>query len=51
MKATAVMSAVCPEAVTKETDVAETVLKAASDTSSQLHFPAGADAIALAKSA
>lgn len=40
-----------PEAVTKETDVAETVLKAASDTSSQLHFPAGADAIALAKSA
>jgi short-subunit dehydrogenase len=39
------------KAVTKETDVAAAVLKAASDTSDQLRFPAGADAIALAKSA
>ena len=35
-------------AVTKETDVAEAVWKAANDGSSQLHFPAGADALALA---
>ncbi|WP_313024157.1 hypothetical protein [Pseudomonas lopnurensis] len=35
-------------AVTRETDVAEMVLKAASDVSSRLRFPAGADALALA---
>ncbi|MFD2837358.1 SDR family oxidoreductase [Azotobacter vinelandii] len=34
-------------AVTKEADVAETVWKAANDVSGQLHFPAGADALAL----
>jgi NAD(P)-dependent dehydrogenase (short-subunit alcohol dehydrogenase family) len=34
--------------VTRESDVAETVLKAVDDASSQLHFPAGADALALA---
>jgi hypothetical protein len=34
-------------AVTTETDVAEAVWKAASDASDQLHFPAGADAVAL----
>lgn len=34
-------------AVTKEIDVAETVLKAANDVSDQLRFPAGADALAL----
>ncbi len=33
--------------VTRESDVAEAVLKAASDASSQLRFPAGADALAL----
>jgi NAD(P)-dependent dehydrogenase (short-subunit alcohol dehydrogenase family) len=33
--------------VTKEADVAETVWKAANDVSSQLRFPAGADALAL----
>jgi len=35
-------------AVTRETDVAEAVLKAAGDTTSQLRFRAGADALALA---
>ncbi len=34
-------------AVTREIDVAETVWRAASDTSNQLRFPAGADALAL----
>ena len=33
--------------VTRESDVAEAVLKAANDASSQLRFPAGADALAL----
>lgn len=33
--------------VTRESDVAEVVLKAANDLSSQLRFPAGADALAL----
>jgi short-subunit dehydrogenase len=33
--------------VTRESDVAVTVLKAANDVSSQLRFPAGADALAL----
>ena len=33
--------------VTRESDVAEVVLKAANDDSSQLCFPAGADALAL----
>ena len=36
-------------AVTKEIDVAEGVWRAANDTSAQLHFPAGADAVALAQ--
>jgi len=36
--------------VTTEADVAETVYRAATDTSGQLRFPAGADAIALAQS-
>jgi short-subunit dehydrogenase len=36
-------------AVTTESDVAEEIWRAANDTSGQLHFPAGADAIALAK--
>jgi NAD(P)-dependent dehydrogenase (short-subunit alcohol dehydrogenase family) len=36
-------------AATKETDVAEGVWRAANDTSDQLHFPAGADAVALAE--
>lgn len=35
------------ECVTKESDVAETVWRAANDTSGQLRFPAGADAVAL----
>jgi NAD(P)-dependent dehydrogenase (short-subunit alcohol dehydrogenase family) len=35
-------------AFTKETDVAEAVWRAANDTSGQLRFPAGADAVALA---
>jgi NAD(P)-dependent dehydrogenase (short-subunit alcohol dehydrogenase family) len=35
-------------AVTKATDVAEGVWRAANDTSDRLHFPAGADAVALA---
>jgi NAD(P)-dependent dehydrogenase (short-subunit alcohol dehydrogenase family) len=34
-------------AVTRESDVAEAVLKAATDVSGQLRFPAGADALAL----
>ena len=36
-------------AVTKEIDVAEEIWRAAHDTSDQLHFPAGADAVALAE--
>jgi hypothetical protein len=36
--------------VTKETDVAETVYCAANDSSGQLRFPAGSDAVALAQS-
>lgn len=36
------------DAVTAETDVAEAVWRAANDTTGQLRFPAGADAIALA---
>jgi len=36
-------------AVTTETDVAEAVWRAANDTSGQLRFPAGADAVALAQ--
>jgi NAD(P)-dependent dehydrogenase (short-subunit alcohol dehydrogenase family) len=35
-------------AVTMETDVAEAVWRAVNDTHGQLHFPAGADAVALA---
>jgi len=38
-----------PAAVTKESDVAETVWRAANDTTGQLRFPAGADAVALAQ--
>jgi NAD(P)-dependent dehydrogenase (short-subunit alcohol dehydrogenase family) len=37
-----------PAAVTTESDVAEAVYRAATDTSGQLRFPAGADAVALA---
>ena len=37
--------------VTKEAEVAEAVYRAANDTSGQLRFPAGADAVALAQSA
>jgi len=37
--------------VTTETDVAEAVYRAATDTSGQLRFPAGADAVALAQRA
>jgi NAD(P)-dependent dehydrogenase (short-subunit alcohol dehydrogenase family) len=37
-----------PQAVTYPQDVAEAVWRAANDTSDQLHFPAGADAVALA---
>lgn len=37
-----------PLAVTSESDVAEAVYRAATDTSGQLRFPAGADAVALA---
>jgi hypothetical protein len=37
-------------AVTKESDVAEAVYRAAGDESGQLRFPEGADAIALAQS-
>jgi len=39
-----------PLAVTTELDVAEAVWRAANDTSGQLRFPAGADAVALAQS-
>ncbi len=38
-----------PPLVTRESDVAETVWQAVNDTSGQLRFPAGADAVALAK--
>jgi NAD(P)-dependent dehydrogenase (short-subunit alcohol dehydrogenase family) len=38
-------------AVTNEADVAEAVWRAANDTSGQLRFPAGADALALAQAA
>jgi NAD(P)-dependent dehydrogenase (short-subunit alcohol dehydrogenase family) len=38
-----------PAAVTTEADVAEAVWQAANDTSDRLHFPAGPDAVALAK--
>jgi NAD(P)-dependent dehydrogenase (short-subunit alcohol dehydrogenase family) len=37
-----------PQAVTFPTDVAQAVWRAANDVSDQLHFPAGADAVALA---
>jgi NAD(P)-dependent dehydrogenase (short-subunit alcohol dehydrogenase family) len=40
-----------PAAVTTESDVAEGVWRAANDTSETLRFPAGADAVALARSA
>ena len=39
-----------PGAVTTESDVAEVVWHAANDASGQLRFPAGADAVALARS-
>jgi NAD(P)-dependent dehydrogenase (short-subunit alcohol dehydrogenase family) len=39
-----------PAAVTTESDVADAVWRAAHDTSGQLRFPAGADAVALARS-
>jgi NAD(P)-dependent dehydrogenase (short-subunit alcohol dehydrogenase family) len=39
-----------PAAVTTEFDVAEAVWRAANDTTGQLRFPAGADALALAQS-
>ena len=38
------------DAVTRAQDVADVVWRAASDTSDQLHFPAGPDAVALAAS-
>jgi NAD(P)-dependent dehydrogenase (short-subunit alcohol dehydrogenase family) len=38
-----------PALVTRETDVAEAVWRAANDTTGQLRFPAGADAVALAR--
>jgi NAD(P)-dependent dehydrogenase (short-subunit alcohol dehydrogenase family) len=38
-----------PAEVTKETDVAEAVWQAANDASGRLHFPAGPDALALAR--
>jgi NAD(P)-dependent dehydrogenase (short-subunit alcohol dehydrogenase family) len=38
-----------PPLVTKESDVAEVVWRAANDVSEQLHFPAGPDAVALAQ--
>jgi NAD(P)-dependent dehydrogenase (short-subunit alcohol dehydrogenase family) len=38
-----------PEVVTRESDVAEAVWRAANDTSGQLRFPAGPDALALAQ--
>jgi NAD(P)-dependent dehydrogenase (short-subunit alcohol dehydrogenase family) len=39
------------EVTTKESDVAEAVFRAANDTSTDLRFPAGPDAVALAKNA
>jgi NAD(P)-dependent dehydrogenase (short-subunit alcohol dehydrogenase family) len=39
-----------PAAVTREADVAEVVWRAANDASGQLRFPAGADAVSLARS-
>jgi NAD(P)-dependent dehydrogenase (short-subunit alcohol dehydrogenase family) len=39
-----------PAAVTTESDVAEALWRAANDTTGQLRFPAGADALALAQS-
>ena len=39
-----------PAAVTTESDVAEAIWRAANDTTGQLRFPAGADALALAQS-
>lgn len=38
-----------PALITKESDVADAVWGAVNDTSEQLHFPAGADAVALAR--
>ncbi len=38
-----------PALTTKESDVADAVWRAANDMSQQLHFPAGADAVALAR--
>jgi NAD(P)-dependent dehydrogenase (short-subunit alcohol dehydrogenase family) len=40
-----------PAAVTRESDVAEAVWRAANDASGELRFPAGPDAVALARSA
>jgi len=40
-----------PALVTRETDVAEAVWRAANDASGRLRFPAGADAVALAEAA
>lgn len=40
-----------PALVTTETDVAEAIWRAANDTSGQLRFPAGPDAVALARAA
>lgn len=40
-----------PAMVTRETDVADAVWRAANDASGQLRFPAGPDAVALARSA
>jgi NAD(P)-dependent dehydrogenase (short-subunit alcohol dehydrogenase family) len=40
-----------PALVTRESDVAEVVWQAANDSSGRLHFPAGADAVALAERA
>ncbi|NNB86218.1 SDR family oxidoreductase [Corallococcus exiguus] len=40
-----------PSAVTRESDVAEAIWRAANDTSGTLRFPAGPDAVALARSA
>jgi hypothetical protein len=39
-----------PAAVTNESDVAEAVWRAANDSSGQLRFPGGPDAVALAES-
>lgn len=40
-----------PDLITREIDVAEAVWRAVNDTSGQLRFPAGADAVALARAA